>query len=122
MRRGRLESTGGFYRPELSEHLEQAEGFLEEIQRLTPVLPTQTVTRSMTIQEAGREIQLLLLGRAPTDGDLFIYLPKEKVMVTGDAVVDWMPFLGDGYPEEWIETLNALEQLVSPIGSWGTEK
>jgi hypothetical protein len=33
-----------------------------------------------------------------------------------------MPFLGDGYPEEWIETLNALEQLVSPIGSWGTEK
>ena len=32
-------------------------------------------------------------------------------MVTGDAVVDWMPFLGDGYPEEWIETLNALEQV-----------
>ena len=95
----------------LETHLEQAEAFLEEIQRLTPVLPTQTVARSMTLQEAGREIQLLLLGRAHTDGDLFIYLPKEKVIVTGDAVVDWMPFLGDAYPEEWIETLNALEQV-----------
>ncbi|HEY7711478.1 MAG TPA: MBL fold metallo-hydrolase [Candidatus Entotheonella sp.] len=95
----------------LETHLEQAEAFLEEIQRLNPVLPTQTVARSMTMQEAGREIQLLLLGRAHTDGDLFIYLPKEKVIVTGDAVVDWMPFLGDGYPEEWIETLNALEQV-----------
>ena len=95
----------------LETHLAQAEAFLEELQRLNPVLPTQTVARSMTLQEGGREIQLLLLGRAHTDGDLFIYLPEEKVIVTGDAVVDWMPFLGDGYPEEWIETLNALEQI-----------
>ena len=78
---------------------------------MNPPLPTQTVARSMTLDEGGRELQLLLLGRAHTDGDLFVYLPNEKVMVTGDAVVDWMPFLGDGYPEEWIETLNALEQV-----------
>ena len=25
--------------------------------------------------------------------------------------MDWMPFLGDGYPEDWIQTLNALEQV-----------
>jgi hypothetical protein len=50
-------------------------------------------------------------GRAHTDGDVFIYLPKEKVIATGDALVDWMPFLGDGYPEDWIQTLHALEQV-----------
>ena len=33
------------------------------------------------------------------------------MIITGDAVVDWMPFLGDGYPEEWIGTLDALEQI-----------
>src|SRR5262249_10312894 len=49
--------------------------------------------------------------RAHTDGDLFIYLPREKVIATGDAVVDWMPFLGDGYPEEWIQTLDALARI-----------
>ena len=31
--------------------------------------------------------------------------------MTGDAVVDWMPFLNDGYPEEWVQTLAALERL-----------
>jgi glyoxylase-like metal-dependent hydrolase (beta-lactamase superfamily II) len=61
--------------------------------------------------QGGREIQLHLLGRAHTNGDLFIYLPKEKVVVTGDALIDWMPFLNDGYPEEWVQTLTALEKL-----------
>ena len=28
----------------------------------------------------------------------------------GDALVDWMPFLNDGYPEEWVQTLGALEK------------
>jgi cyclase len=65
----------------------------------------------MTLNEQGREIQLLLLGRAHTDGDVFIYLPTEKVIATGDALIDWMPFLNDGYPEEWVQTLTALEDV-----------
>ena len=69
------------------------------------------MAHATTLNEPGREIQLLLLGRAHTDGDLFIYLPKEKVIATGDAVVDWMPFLGDGYPEDWIHTLDALAHI-----------
>jgi glyoxylase-like metal-dependent hydrolase (beta-lactamase superfamily II) len=38
-------------------------------------------------------------------------LPKEKVVATGDALIDWMPFLNDGYPEDWVQTLDALEQF-----------
>ena len=56
----------------------------------------------MTLNEQGREIQVLLLGRAHTNGDVFIYMPREKVVATGDALIDWMPFLNDGYPEEWV--------------------
>jgi len=92
-------------------NLQQAEAYLEELKNLKPALPTRTVAISVTVNEHGRELQLLLLGRAHTDGDLFIYLPKEKVIATGDAVVDWMPFLGDGYPEDWIQTLDALAQV-----------
>ncbi len=95
----------------LEENLRQAEAFFAEVQQLQPALPTRTVASSVTLNEYGREIQLLLLGRAHTDGDIFIYLPKEKVIATGDALVDWMPFLGDGYPEDWIGTLDALEQV-----------
>ena len=78
---------------------------------MKPAVPTRTVSSMTTITDGGREIQLHLLGRAHTDGDLFIYLPREKVVMTGDALIDWMPFLNDGYPEEWVQTLDALEKL-----------
>jgi len=38
-------------------------------------------------------------------------MPKEKVVATGDALIDWMPFLNDGYPEDWVQTLSALDKL-----------
>src|SRR5262245_16931842 len=95
----------------LESNLKQAEAYLQELKGMKPMLPTRTVASTATLHEGGREIQLHLLGRAHTDGDLFIYLPKEKVVATGDAVIDWMPFLNDGYPEEWIQTLDALEKL-----------
>jgi glyoxylase-like metal-dependent hydrolase (beta-lactamase superfamily II) len=95
----------------LEANLQQAEAYLTELKGMKPALPTRTVTTATTLQEGGREIQLHVLGRAHTDGDLFIYLPKEKVVMTGDAVIDWMPFLNDGYPEDWITTLDALDKL-----------
>jgi cyclase len=93
----------------LEANLQQAEAYLEELKHLKPTLPTRTVTSSVTLNEQGREIQVLLLGRAHTSGDVFIYMPREKVVATGDALIDWMPFLNDGYPEEWVQTLTALE-------------
>jgi glyoxylase-like metal-dependent hydrolase (beta-lactamase superfamily II) len=95
----------------LRANLQQAQAYLEELKRFKPALPTRTLTSSLTLNEGGREIQLLLLGRAHTDGDLFIYLPQEKVIATGDALIDWMPFMNDGYPEDWVATLNVLERL-----------
>src|SRR3989449_3553976 len=71
---------------------------------MKPALPTRTVSTTTTLREGGREIQLHVLGRAHTNGDLFIYMPKEKVVATGDALIDWMPFMNDGYPVEWAET------------------
>jgi glyoxylase-like metal-dependent hydrolase (beta-lactamase superfamily II) len=94
----------------LEANLQQTEAYFAELKQLKPTLPTRTVTSSMTLQEQGREIQVLLLGRAHTNGDVFIYMPREKVVATGDALIDWMPFLNDGYPEEWVQTLTALEQ------------
>ena len=51
------------------------------------------------------------LGRAHTEGDVFVYLPKEKVVITGDAMIGWTPYMGDGYPEDWAGTLDRLAQL-----------
>jgi len=95
----------------LESSLQQAESYLQELKSMKVTLPTRTVTTTTTLKENGREIQLHVLGRAHTNGDLFIYLPKEKVVATGDALIDWMPFMNDGYPEDWINTLTALEKL-----------
>jgi glyoxylase-like metal-dependent hydrolase (beta-lactamase superfamily II) len=95
----------------LETNLQQAEEYQKELQNLKPALPTRTVSTTTTLREGGREIQLHVLGRAHTNGDLFIYLPKEKVVATGDALIDWMPFMADGYPVEWPETLTALDRL-----------
>lgn len=98
-------------RAQLRADLQQAEAYLDELQRLAPALPTIAFERTMRLIRKDREIELHHLGRAHTDGDLFVYLPKEKVVVTGDAVIGWTPFMGDGYPEEWVKTLQRLEQL-----------
>ncbi len=95
----------------LESNLQQAETYLQELKQLKPALPTRTVSTTATLREQGREIQLHVLGRGHTDGDLYVYLPKEKIVMTGDALVDWMPFVNDGYPEEWVTTLTALEKL-----------
>src|SRR6266571_746722 len=95
----------------LEANLQQAESFAQELKQMKPALPTRTVTTTVTLKEQGREIQLHVLGRGHTDGDLYIYMPKEKVIATGDALIDWMPFLNDGYPEDWVQTLSAVEKL-----------
>jgi len=95
----------------LESNLQQAESFLQELKSMKPALPTRTVSTSLTLKEGGREIQLHFLGRGHTNGDLYTFLPKEKVVATGDALIDWMPFLNDGFPEDWVTTLAAVEKL-----------
>jgi len=72
----------------LESNLQQAESYQQELKQFKPALPTRTVSTTATLREQGREIQLQVLGRGHTDGDLYIYLPKEKVVMTGDALVD----------------------------------
>ncbi len=98
-------------RAKLEADLRLAEAYLAEVTALEPALPTLAFERTMKIYRRDREIHLLHLGRAHTEGDVFVYLPKEKVVITGDAVIGWTPYMGDGYPEDWVGTLDRLAQL-----------
>jgi cyclase len=98
-------------RAKLQADLRLAEAYLAEVKALRPALPTIAFEQTMKLYRRDREIQLLHLGRAHTEGDVFVYLPKEKVVITGDAVIGWTPYMGDGYPEDWAGTLDRLAQL-----------
>jgi len=98
-------------RPTIARDLALARAYLAEVSALKPALPTIAFENTMHLYRRDREIQLLHLGRAHTEGDVFVYLPKEKVVITGDAMIGWTPFMGDGYPDEWAGTLDRLAQL-----------
>ena len=77
---------------------------------ITP--PNMTFETSMQLYFGGREIYLKYFGRAHTSGDIYIHLPKEKIVFTGDVAQDGgVPYLGDCYPADWPETDNQLASL-----------
>ena len=69
-------------------------------------------TEEIDVDPPGRhEVQVKFLGRGNTAGDAVVYLPREKIVVAGDLVVYPIPYIYDGYPVEWIQTLQNLNQL-----------
>jgi glyoxylase-like metal-dependent hydrolase (beta-lactamase superfamily II) len=85
--------------------------FLEGTNAVKPTPPTITLTHRMTLHRGAREIQLLHLGRAHTAGDIIVYLPKERIVATGDFLVEGTSYMGDAYFTEWIESIEALKKL-----------
>jgi cyclase len=81
---------------------------LEDL-KLTP--PNVVIDDRMTLFRGDREIRLLYLGRGHTGGDLVVYLPKEKVLCSGDLLVHDVANLIDGYVNEWPDALEKLRPL-----------
>jgi len=87
------------------------ESFLQQKRSVIYTFPNVTFSESATLYLGGREIRVLH-ARAITPGDTYVYLPKEKVLITGDILVNPIPFaVGGSYPQEWIETLQKLNQF-----------
>jgi cyclase len=98
-------------RASIQKDISEAESYLAELKSMQITLPTMTFDRSLVLHRKSRTVEILWLGRAHTDGDVFVFLPKEKVLVTGDALHGWTPYMGDSYPYDWIKTLDAAEKL-----------
>jgi glyoxylase-like metal-dependent hydrolase (beta-lactamase superfamily II) len=108
----------------LRDEIRQQLEYLAEMRSLELVLPDLTFDKTMILHRKDMDIVLLFLGRGHTNGDVVAYLPKQRVVATGDLLHGWMPFMGDSYPPEWVATLDALEKLEFDhvIGGHGTVK
>lgn len=106
-----LEKAPADQKPSIQENIRQAEAYFGELKLMQVTLPTMTFDRSLILRRGTRTVEILWLGRAHTDGDVFVFLPNEKVLLTGDALHGWTPFMGDSYPYDWIQTLDAAEKL-----------
>jgi glyoxylase-like metal-dependent hydrolase (beta-lactamase superfamily II) len=88
-----------------------AKEFVQDIKEIKPTPPNVTYTDRLVLHRGGREIDLLFLGRGHTGGDTVVFLPKEKIVCTGDLMESRIAFMGSAFFDEWLKTLDALKRL-----------
>jgi glyoxylase-like metal-dependent hydrolase (beta-lactamase superfamily II) len=85
--------------------------------------PTLTFKGEMTLWLGKLEVKIMQLGRGHTKGDTVLWLPQDKMMLSGDLVeYGATPYCGDAYYQDWPATLDALaafnpEKLVPGRGA-----
>ena len=101
--------------PQLKQALADGRSFLEQKNSVHHTLPNQTYTGTLTLRLGNREIQVMHHDRAITPGDSFLYLPKEKIVIAGDLLINPVTFALSSYPAGWIKTLEYIDSLDASI-------
>jgi glyoxylase-like metal-dependent hydrolase (beta-lactamase superfamily II) len=83
----------------------------EQLKEIKPTPPNLTYASKLVLHSGSREIQLLFLGRGHTGGDTVVFLPKERIVCTGDLMESRLAYMGDAFFDEWVTTLEALKKL-----------
>src|SRR5262249_33933380 len=100
---------------EMEQLLAADRDFVSQKTSLTKTYPNLTFSKSMTVHLGGRDVQLLH-ARAITTGDTYLYLPKKKLLVTGDILLSPYPYaIGGTYPASWLAKLQELAALHPAI-------
>jgi glyoxylase-like metal-dependent hydrolase (beta-lactamase superfamily II) len=75
--------------------------------------PSIVFEKSLTLWLGKLEVQILHPGRGHTKGDTIVWLPKDRILFSGDLVeLDATPYAGDAYFSEWPATLDALARMA----------
>jgi len=70
---------------------------------------------ALAIDLGNKQVQIKDFGFAQTGGDLFVYLPEEHIVWTGNAIVaqkPGLPWLLDGHLNDTLTTLTSLYQTL----------
>jgi glyoxylase-like metal-dependent hydrolase (beta-lactamase superfamily II) len=111
----RARAASGAERTALEAQLAMQRRHLGALAEVRPTPPNLTLTEKLTLHRGGREIRILHLGRGHTGGDLVVHLPAERIAFTGDLFYGGAPYLGDGYPQELVDTLELLKSLDAEV-------
>jgi glyoxylase-like metal-dependent hydrolase (beta-lactamase superfamily II) len=111
LRKRIAEETDPAARAKLQTQLQSTENNYASQKELRPTPPNVTLTTQMTLHRGNREIQIRYLGRGHTAGDVVVFLPREKVVITGDLLTSGLSNMSDSYPLEWADSLEELKKL-----------
>jgi len=92
----------------LRAQLNSRQAFMRRLSNLRIVPPLMTLDDTLAIEDGDRRVELRFLGAAHTEGDIILFLPREKIAFLGDlffheaipnvedaVVLDWMKALGE---------------------------
>ncbi|MBV8976794.1 MAG: MBL fold metallo-hydrolase [Alphaproteobacteria bacterium] len=65
----------------------------------------------LELADPERPVEARFLGRANTDGDAVVWLPKQKIVVAGEIVILPFPYGFESYPSDWLATLAKLRPI-----------
>ena len=68
--------------------------FTGDIKAIRPTPPNLTYNNRLILHRGTREIRLLFLGRGHTGGDTVVFLPKERIVATGDLMESRLAYMG----------------------------
>jgi cyclase len=82
-----------------------------EFKNVAQLVPNVSFDHELDIDLGNRLVEIKHLGRGNTAGDTLVYLPKEKILVTGDLLDHPVPYMFGGFPVDFVNTLRAMSQL-----------
>jgi cyclase len=109
--RQRLSTAASEAKGPLLERIAQVESFAAEMKAFEPTLPTITFDRSYVIREKECDLRLEFHGYGHTAGDIVVYCPRKRVIVTGDAHHPGFPGFIDSYPQLWPKAIDSIMSL-----------
>ena len=78
--------------------------------------PSVLFPKELYFDDGVHRVELHHLGVAHTHGDAVAWLPKERILFTGDVCVNGpYNFVGDGNVEQWIQTLAEARKLGARV-------
>jgi glyoxylase-like metal-dependent hydrolase (beta-lactamase superfamily II) len=87
----------------------------DEIAHRRVTRPTRTMTDRLVIDLGRRTAELRHIAPGNTKGDMFLWLPDEKILATGDIVVRPTPYGFFSYPRSWAAVLRELKTFDAKL-------
>lgn len=84
----------------------------KDVRESTLKVPSVVFDDKLVLDDGKQRVEFLFFGHAHTSGDACAYLPKHKILCTGDACVNGsFNYMGHSDSASWIRALEGMQQL-----------
>ena len=83
-----------------------------DFHEVATLLPTRTFEGELALHVGGRQVQLIQVGPAHTQGDLLVYVPDAKTLYSGDILfLGSTPVTWAGPMDNWLAALDHILEM-----------